>query len=101
MEKKDFAEKYLFPNELLVFWKDIDGEIILLHRKEKQVYELTKAASFIWKAVAEKMKIEEIIQAMQLKYKKVKKDVIRKDTLDFINNLVKDKVLLIKNERFN
>ena len=96
MRKNGILDKHTILNDKLVSWKDIEGEIIFLHHKERQLYELTKTAGFIWREAVAKKKIGQIIEAMLRRYKKEKKEILKKDTLDFINDFVKRKIFLLK-----
>lgn len=98
MTRGDILEKYIIPNDKLISWREIDGEVVFLHLNEKAFYELNKTGNFIWKEAVGKQKIKEIIKAVQTKYGKVNKEILRKDALDFINNLLKKKTFLLKNE---
>ena len=96
MKKEEIMGKCLVPNEKLISWREIDNEIVLLHKKEKAFYELNKTADFIWKRAIEKEKVKEIIEAMQKVYRKVNRDILKKDALDFIDDLFKKKIFIIE-----
>ena len=98
MKKEQILGKYLVPNDKLVSWREIDDEILFLDQKEKAFYELNKTASFIWKEAARKRNIREIIEAMQGRYAKINKEILKKDMLDFMSNLLKKRYFLLKNE---
>ena len=60
-------------------------------------YELNKTANFIWKEATKGQKLVNIIKAMQKKYRR--KD-LQKDALDFVNDLLKKKIFLLRKDIF-
>ncbi len=95
MEKKYLLKQYVLVNNKLVSWREIDGEMILLDKKKKTFYEMNKTANYIWKEAVKKQKIEDVVTTVQKKYKKTDKKTAEKDTLSFINDLVKEKYFLL------
>ena len=96
MKETEVLDKHIILNNKLIFCKDVEGEIIFLHKKERELYELTKTADFIWrKAVAGKT-VGQIIEAMQKKYVKVEKEILKRDTLDFVDDLLKREIFCLK-----
>ena len=98
MKKELTLKEYVIPNNKLISWREIDNEIVFLHKEERAFYELNETANFIWKEAVRGQKIEEIIEAMQKKFLGINKEILRKDTLNFISNLLKKKIYLLKNE---
>ena len=96
MYKGEIVEKRLVPNEEIISFREIDGEIVFLHKKERNFYELNETANFIWKALINGEKPKDIIKSMQKKFKEVEKEVLEKDVLDFIKKLINKKIFLIK-----
>lgn len=96
MKVEEILEKYVVPNDKLISWREIDNEIVFLHKEERVFYELNKTAAFIWKEVLKKKKVGEIIEAIQKRYTKVKREILRKDALNFVNNLLKKKLFLLR-----
>ena len=97
MKKEEVLKKYLIPNDGLISWREIDNEIVFLHKEEKAFYELNRTANFIWQEAVRKKSVKEIIKTMQKKYNNISGNTIMKDTFDFINNLLKKKYFFLKN----
>jgi len=96
MIKTDILGAYMVLNESVISCKEIDGEIVVLHKKEKAFYELNASANAIWKEALKKQEIFKIIEAMMKKYEKVNKQTLESDTLEFIHKLIRDKMFMIK-----
>lgn len=87
---------YLVPNKELIVLKEVDGDILILHKSEMEIYESSKTANLILKEVVKKKKIGEIIEIMQRGFKGVSKETIKKDVILFINSLLKKKTFFLK-----
>ena len=96
MAVNTLLSKQITLNDKVVSWKEIEGEIIVLDKKTKDFYELNKSASFIWKQIVAKKKVSSIITALIKKHKKVKKTLLEKDVLSFVNKGIKKKMFVIK-----
>ncbi len=47
MKNISFLEKQFIPNEEVLSFREFDGEIVFLHKDERNLYELNRTASFI------------------------------------------------------
>ncbi len=96
MCREEIIEKILVPNEEIISFKEIDGEIVFFHKEERNLYELNETANFIWKELIKGKKPKDVIRSMQKKFKEIKKEVLEKDVLDFIKKLIDKKIFLVK-----
>lgn len=95
MEKKEMLGKCLTPNTKLISWREIDGEIVYLHKEKREFYELNGAGNLIWKQAVKKNNVAGIIKALKNKYNKIDEGILRKDAIDFINELIEEKIFLV------
>ena len=96
MEIEKCMERRLALNDKLISWREIEGEVVVLQKKERSFYELNATASFIWKQAADKIKIEKIIEALQKKIKHVDQETLKKDVFEFIVYLLENKYFLLE-----
>ncbi len=95
MENKAILNKGITLNDGIIYWKDIEGTIILLHSEEKEVYELNEVASFICRRIIRKEPIEKIISVLRKEYKEIERQTIEKDTFSFIKKGLKKNFFLV------
>jgi hypothetical protein len=94
MIKEQILDKCVAPNNDLISWKEIDNQIVFLHKKEKSFFELNKTASIIWKEAVRKQKIKQIVGIVERKYNKVKKEQLENDTVSFITELLRKEIFI-------
>lgn len=90
--------KCILPNDKLLFWRLIDDHIIFLHRKERRLYELNKAATLIWKKAVDKIPVERIINDLSKEYSEVNRNRLQKDVVSFIKKSLEKKIFLLLNK---
>jgi hypothetical protein len=97
MGKKRLWDKRISINETMTVWREIDGEILVLNKKERSLYEMNDAAGFIWREAAKKKKkIADIFIALRNKYKTAEKEGLGEDLLCFVETLIKEKYFKIE-----
>lgn len=77
-----------------IVYKKLKGSFYLLDPDKGKVHILNETASFIWEAVKKSAKVGEIIDSMVKEFN-VKKEVARKDVLEFINKYLERKFIKI------
>ncbi len=95
MKVKDILEKKIILNKEMAAAREIEGQVIFLHKKERKLYELNKTAGFIWEKANGKISIEKIINRLLERYKEANKDKIEEDAVFFINLAVKKEVFVL------
>ena len=88
--------KILVLNEERISWREIDKEVVVLDKKEKEFYELNKSASIIWKEFVKKGSVKSAASKLKSKYKREDKEQIEKDTLSFARGLIRKKFFIEK-----
>lgn len=94
MNAADILEKNIIPNSSLVAWREIDGHIVFLHKKERAFYELNETANFIWQQAVKVKNVKKTIEALEAEYPDIDKGLLREDAFDFISRLLTDNIFL-------
>ena len=79
----------IIVNSRRISWREIDKEVVVLDKKEKEFYELNKSASIIWKELAQKGSVSGAVRKVKSKYKNEDKAQIEKDVNNFARSLIK------------
>ena len=75
-----------------IFWKKVDGEVVLLNAQKGACYTLSEVGSVIWSLIAEHKTEEEIVEHIVAHYQ-VEEDVARADLAEFVKHLIDSEVL--------
>jgi hypothetical protein len=75
----------------------LDGEAVVILPLESYVYTFDPVGTQIWELINGKNKIANIVDAIQNEYE-VDPDVAEQDTVDFINELVTKKILVLNDD---
>jgi len=73
---------------------EIDGEKIMLNIDNGEYYGLDKIASRIWELLNEKIEIESLIQQLLEEYE-IDYETCKNDVLEFLDELIKKKLIVI------
>ena len=76
----------------------LDGEAVVILPLESLVYTFDPVGTRIWELINGKNKIANIVDAIQNEYE-VDPDVAEQDTIDFINELVSKKMLILNDDK--
>lgn len=88
---------YLQKKTNLAFRK-IENEFVIMDTEENILHTLNEIGSLIWKMADGKTSISKIIDKIYQQYN-ADKEIIKKDVIKFINELVEKKLLILKKEK--
>jgi len=93
--------KYKYPNKSEnIASRILDGEAVVVLPLESMVYTFDPVGTRIWELIDGKRKIASIVKQIQNEYEACP-EAAEKDTLDFIQELVSKKMIIIKNDKFS
>ncbi len=76
----------------------LDGEAVVILPLESLVYTFDPVGTRIWELITGSKKISNIVKNIQNEYE-VEADVAEQDTIDFINELVSKKMLILNDDK--
>ena len=87
--------KLVRNNELLT--SNLDGEVVLLSIDNAEYYGLGETGTFIWQQLEHPLTFEQLTASLLVHFD-VEREQCMEDTLPFLQELVKKKVIFIKDE---
>jgi hypothetical protein len=93
MKKKTDNRKALISKDAA--WKVVDGEAVIINKKNGWYYSLDKTGTEIWLLFAKKKSISAIAAAISAEYG-ITESAATRDIMALIKNLSKEKLVLLK-----
>jgi len=81
------------PDAGYVSWREIDGQVILLNKKERVFYELNHTGTAFWNAMLAHEYLDKIVAALAEDFASAGQDVLRCDAEEFFGHLLKSKFI--------
>lgn len=94
--KKISFDSCFVTDERLFCWKEVDGSVILVDKKEQEVYDMNEAGSIIWNELVKKKTVRDIADRVGARYPEIDPRKITRDTFEFIQGLIRHGVLISK-----
>lgn len=77
-----------------IFWRNYDGEVLIVREETSDVYMLNGVASHIWESVDGQATVEHIISSVCEQFE-VEREVATKDVSEFLMDLIGKNLLKI------
>lgn len=73
---------------------DMDGEKVMMSIENGEYYALDPVGSDIWENIEDEIKIDDLIKKLLSKFD-VSEEICEKDTMEFLNELIEKKLIMI------
>ncbi|MBN2682314.1 MAG: lasso peptide biosynthesis PqqD family chaperone [Bacteroidales bacterium] len=75
-------------------YSKLDGEVVMMSVENGEYYGLNEIASAIWERISEEIKVDDLIIQLMEEYD-VERDECETDTLDFLEEMVEKKLVVV------